>query len=180
MSSAFQSGFRHQPLLSRGHTCALPRATKGRCFNLASGDDSRSDAWKWDRPPGSVKLLMCRLAEHLVPAPVAAIGLELINVMVWRTDTERRTIGESAATSNRCTKIRIARAPTRVMRVVQQGGSRDDLVGSAQRPKPQQLTRHSGLTWWGDVAKIQPLRDADRIRGTNGREPRQCVSQGVK
>ena len=60
-------------------------------------------------PPGSLKLLTYHLAEHLLPTPVAAIGLELINVRVWRNDAGPCTIGGSAATSNGCTKICTAR-----------------------------------------------------------------------
>jgi hypothetical protein len=81
-----------------------------------------SDAWTGDEPSGSVKLYNVPYYRALIPAPVAAIGLELINVMVWRTDAEPCPTGELAATSNRYTKIRIARALPRVLRGVQQGG----------------------------------------------------------
>ena len=80
-----------------------------------------SDPWIGDGPPESVTLLMCRHAEHLLFAPVAATGLELVNVMVWRNDAGPCTVGGSAATSNTCTKIRTARALPRVLRDVHQG-----------------------------------------------------------
>jgi hypothetical protein len=74
-----------------------------------------SDAWIGNGPPGSMKLLMCCLAEHELPALVTATGLELIMVVVWRNDAGPYTVGGSAATSNRCTKIRTARALLRIL-----------------------------------------------------------------
>ena len=65
-----------------------------------------------------MELLIYPLAEHLLPAPVAAIGLKFLNIIVYRSDTRPCTISGSAATGKRCMKIRIARKPLRALRGV--------------------------------------------------------------
>lgn len=57
-----------------------------------------SDTWIGIRPPGSVKFSICRLFEHLLPAPVAATGLKLTSMKVRRNDAGPYAFGRSAAT----------------------------------------------------------------------------------
>lgn len=76
-----------------------------------------SDTCTKDRPPRNVKLGM--IAEHLLPAPVAATGLKVKSLIFCCTDAGPCTIVRSAATSIRWKSIHTARALPKVLRGVQ-------------------------------------------------------------